>query len=259
MTPSNPSWFDLIFVLLIVLYIAYCVACTRRTREQMRSGILSRGRVYSEIVLVQWSHVLILGLIWRLADRPSADLGMAASLSETLSSFWGVGAWVIGLGTGIFLLYKIWDAGRSAEARQQIREQVDEFDFMLPRTRGELRGFTVVGLTASLCEEIIFRGFLLWWFQAALGLGLLPAAAASTVIFSLGHAYQGWQGVIRVGLIGTLLMAVRLAAGALWPAMVLHAAMDLLGGWLIYRSRPEIDPADPPQASGSVELEPVKV
>ena len=250
MIPTNPSWPDLILVISIVLYVAYCAINSPRTREQMISGALTRSRIYLEIIVAQWTQVLLLALIWGLAARSASDLGMA-DLSGTFSSAWSIGAWAVGLLTSAFLLFKIWEVGRSAEARQQIREQIAEVDFIVPRTRGQLRGFGAVGLTASICEEVIYRGFLLWWCQAALGLSLTTAAIVVTLIFGLGHAYQGWRGMIRASLMGALLMAVRLAADSLWPAMLLHAAADILGGWLIYRSRPEVDDASPPPPSGS--------
>ncbi|MEM7355219.1 MAG: type II CAAX endopeptidase family protein [Acidobacteriota bacterium] len=259
MIPTEPSWPDLILVLLIVLYTIYCAATYRRTREQMASGALTRGRVYCELILVQWTAVLSLAGIWWLGARSVSALGMAADLSAGFSSAWGIGAWSASVLTSIYLLFRIWAVGRSSEARQQVREQFGEVDFILPRTPAQLRGFSAVGLTAGICEEILYRGFLLWWFQAAVGLGLTAAAVASTLVFGLGHAYQGWQGMIRAGMMGALLMAVRLAAGSLWPAMALHAAVDILIGWLAYRVRPDGDGADPSTPSGSLRsLEPTR-
>ncbi len=247
MIPTNPSWPDLILVLMIFLYTVYSAVTYRRTRERMISGELTRGRVYAEIILAQWSAVLFLTAVWWLGARSAGDLGMAAGLS----SAWGIGAWAGVLLYSGYLLLQIWRVGRRPEAGQQFWEQVRELDYFLPRTRGQLWGLSAVGLTASICEEILYRGFLLWWCQEALGLGLMPAAVVSTVIFGLGHAYQGWQGIVRTGLMGALLMGIRLAAGSLWPAMVLHAAADILGGWLIYRARPDLDEATPTPPSGT--------
>lgn len=249
--PTNPSWLDLMLVILIVLYTVYCAVTARRTQQQMISGVLTRGRFYFESMWPQWSAVLILAVIWWLTGRPADHLGLATGFSGVLSSAWGIGAWAVTLLYSSYLLFQVWAVGRSAETRQKIRQQTGKLDFMLPRTPGQLWGFSGLGLTAAICEELIYRGFLLWWCQAALGLDLVMAATVSTLLFGLGHAYQGWQGILRTGLMGAVLMAVRLAAGSLWPAMVLHAAGDLLVGWLVYRALPEGDGTAPTPTSGS--------
>lgn len=251
MISTNPSWPDWTLVFLIILYIIYSAATDHRTRKQMIAGALTRGRFYFRIILTQWFGVLILFGIWRLAARPISELGMAADFSGSGSSFWSPITWAIGPLYSAYLLFQIRAVGRSFAARQTIRAHVSELDYMMPQTLGQLWGFTALGLTAAICEEILFRGFLLWWCQSALGVDLITAAAISTLIFGFGHAYQGWQGVLRTTLVGALLMAIRLAAGSIWPAILLHAVGDILGGWLVYRVRPMVDDSESTLSSGS--------
>jgi len=99
---------------------------------------------------------------------------------------------------------------------------------LLPRSRGERRLFALVGVTAGVCEEWLYRGFFLA-VVAALAPGL-PAVAlvlVAGVAFGLAHAYQGLAGVLTTGVFGALLAGVYLSTGSLLLPVLLHAAIDL--------------------------------
>ncbi len=64
------------------------------------------------------------------------------------------------------------------------------------------------------------------------------AAALSLPFFASGHAYQGWNGVRRTGIVGAFYTLVVAIVGSLWPAIALHALTDLGAGmmaWLALR------------------------
>jgi membrane protease YdiL (CAAX protease family) len=47
------------------------------------------------------------------------------------------------------------------------------------------------------------------------------------------HGYQGVLGIARTGVMGAMLAWGFLASGSLWPAIVAHAAIDMVAGlWL---------------------------
>jgi hypothetical protein len=94
-----------------------------------------------------------------------------------------------------------------------------------------------LSISAGFCEELIFRGYLIWIFQPLLG--MWGAAALSVVVFALGHGYEGVKNVLIVGIVGCALTAVVILFGSLWPAIVIHALVDLqqgLAAWLILRA-----------------------
>jgi hypothetical protein len=54
----------------------------------------------------------------------------------------------------------------------------------------------------------------------------------------VAHAYQGAAGMVRSAAVGAALTAMVFLTHSLWPAIVLHAALDWVGGligWLILR------------------------
>ena len=89
---------------------------------------------------------------------------------------------------------------------------------------------TVSWTTAGFGEEVIARGFGLLGLTRLLGgsprawwIGL----ALSSVLFGLGHAYQGPSGMIATGLVGFALGSIYLKSGKnLWMAIFAHGAMD---------------------------------
>ena len=117
-----------------------------------------------------------------------------------------------------------------------MRGQLGKLAAFLPHTRPELSSFVGVSLTAGFCEEFLFRGYFVW----ALGpwLGWWGAAALSVPFFAALHAYQGGAGAIRTGVVGLLLTLVVATFDSLFPAIALHALVDVGTGviaWLALR------------------------
>jgi membrane protease YdiL (CAAX protease family) len=111
---------------------------------------------------------------------------------------------------------------------------------LLPETVRERRLFMFLSLAAGLGEEVAFRGYVLAQL-VSLGLGPWGAAIASAVPFGVLHAYQGWWGSLRTGLLGFTFAASVVLSGSLWPAVIAHVGIDVVGGlwlgrWLLTRS-----------------------
>jgi CAAX protease family protein len=104
---------------------------------------------------------------------------------------------------------------------------------LIPATLAERWAFAGLSLTAGFCEEVVFRGFLLH----ALGTswGVAPAVVVTSAIFGWMHAYQNAGGAVRAGLLGLLLCGPTLATGSILPAILAHAAVDLLAGLVFAR------------------------
>lgn len=103
---------------------------------------------------------------------------------------------------------------------------------ILPRTRFEKGLFAGVSLSAGLGEELAYRSYAIP-VLAILVDSLWGAALLSSGIFGFLHAYQGVAGVVRTALMGFVLAAIFLLSGSVWPAIVAHTVIDLVGGLVL--------------------------
>jgi membrane protease YdiL (CAAX protease family) len=104
---------------------------------------------------------------------------------------------------------------------------------ILPQTGEECAWFAVVALTAGVCEEILYRGFLPWFVNAQLGAsGMLLGVGyvVAAIVFGLGHAYQGKDGMIVTGVLGLFFGSLAFMVKSLVPGQLLHVAIDLVNG-----------------------------
>jgi membrane protease YdiL (CAAX protease family) len=104
---------------------------------------------------------------------------------------------------------------------------------LLPRTRTERLAFVFVSLTAGVCEEIVFRGFLIAALTPVFGT-IVPAVVASCILFGVLHSYQGIVGGVRAGILGLALAIPFAVTGSLLPSMIAHTLIDVVAGlWLM--------------------------
>ena len=85
----------------------------------------------------------------------------------------------------------------------------------------------VLVIVVAIAEETIFRGYLILRFRALTG-GAGWAVLLSTVIFSLGHGYEGTAGVITVGAMGLVFALAYMWRKSLVMPMTMHFLQDFL-------------------------------
>jgi membrane protease YdiL (CAAX protease family) len=102
------------------------------------------------------------------------------------------------------------------------------FSYLFPATWTERRWWVFVSITAGVCEETLFRGFMLHYlhvFPWTLNLSL--ALLISSVAFGLNHLYQGAAGAAGTAVVGFLFGLLFLLTGNLLLPIILHGAIDL--------------------------------
>jgi len=190
----------------------------------------ARHRAYLESILTEWTLVALVGARWATAGRAWPDLGLGAP------SGWGF--W-IGLGITVAVMVGLtWQRisvlrSEDEQVQEDVRRQIAPLRPLLPRSRGEMLHFTGVSITAGICEEILFRGFLIWYLSALTP--RIPALFVAALLFGMAHAYQGTRGVIQTGVVGVVLVALYVLTGSLWIPMAIHLFLDLNSGLLAYR------------------------
>ena len=84
--------------------------------------------------------------------------------------------------------------------------------------------------TVSLCEEFLYRGFVFSAFERVFGGSAIAAILGSSVLFGVGHVYQGRRGMTNTFVLGAIFAGVRFWTGSLAPPILAHLAVDLVAG-----------------------------
>ncbi len=112
-----------------------------------------------------------------------------------------------------------------------ITDQRENVRFLLPDGPLEIALWIVLCVTAGICEEAIFRGYLQRQFLAFTGSA--PAAIAlSAIVFGAGHIYQGYRGAVLIACYGAMFGILAHWRRSVRPGMLAHAWQDTLSGLL---------------------------
>lgn len=176
---------------------------------------LPRIPVYSSSIISLWVMAFLTALATRASGFTAASVGVAG-VGPVAGVLWAVAATAVGMGV-VFAAHAL-DIGAT-----------DLVEALIPRNREEKGVFAGLSCTAGICEELVFRGFLIHVITLASG-SLALALVVSTLVFGWMHTYQGAQGAAGAGLLGAILAVPLIITGSLFPSMVAHAAIDILTG-----------------------------
>ena len=221
-------------VLLTIILVGYPLwdyyVSWPRARARLESGVPgARTKLYRSAMLTQWLAVALIVALWSFHLRSPELLWLQAPTHG-----WPLIAAIVVtvLAAALMIIQAIGAARSGDDVRAALRPKLGYAMPILPRTRAERRWFLGLSITAGVCEELIYRGFVVWALEP--WLGLWGAAAASVAGFGIAHAYLGRQGVLRATLAALVFAASVLAVGSLYPAMLLHAIIDIGAGALGY-------------------------
>ena len=240
-----PGVIDLVLAVIIgVVYpVVDALVIWPRMLRTLRSGAPgARVRVFREIIMTEWVPSVVVAAMWWWWRRPWSGLWLTAPAGWRVA----LGLLIIGLAAWLLAwmlrgnLRRI--AGLTDEKRQSVRARQAGLDSLAPRTRDERMWFVAVSLTAGICEELLYRGFLVWALRP--WLGLWGAALASVVSFGFAHVYQGRARAVGAGVTGAVLGALAIGLGWLVPGMVIHALVDMTSGEALYALFREPAPKD---------------
>lgn len=199
--------------------------------------------LYRQGIAIQWALTALTLALWTWQARSWSAIGLVPRLT------WGLIG--VSVGLAIVVIYVLVQRRRALEddeAVARLRQQLRNIERMMPHNDEETRWFNRLSITAGICEELLYRGYLLWYLST--WLPLVPSVLIAGVIFGLGHAYQGPRGIALTTLVGLFMSGVYLISGSLVASMVFHALMDLHAG---YVARAAFRREEEPWATAAVE------
>ena len=200
----------------VFLIVGVPLLSWRSARPEQLQGI-PKSAIYFSATVSQWVLAGIGALVVYVAGLERQAVGLAA-VAESAFFKWTAALVLVSVaGLGIVLLL---------EQRGWWPKESEMVQLLLPQTgREKLWSLLCLAPTAGLCEEFLYRGFLLAevtaWFHSAVW-----GVVISSIAFGFAHFYQGLNGMVRAGLLGALLAWPVVQTGSLYPSMTAHFLID---------------------------------
>ena len=223
------------FLDLALVALAACVGVIEITQIPRLKRLLARGsttarsRFYVVIIAAEWLFTGVVAAIWIANGRPWNALFLA-------SPSWriGIGFALVPVVIAIYVQNQRMLRAASPQRIERLHARMAPLEFLIPHTTQEHRLFRLLSVTAGICEEFLYRGFIMW--VLAYYAGVPAAVVLQAAIFALGHLYQGSdprstaQTLLKTGTAGLILGTIAIASASLIPGMIVHALMDLSSG-----------------------------
>ncbi|MED3561645.1 type II CAAX endopeptidase family protein [Bacillus xiapuensis] len=211
----------LIIGFLILIYPFLDIKFTKPLKEKKDS--YHRMKYFKFVIYSEWIVTSII-LLYVLFNKAATfkDIGLSLP-NEIQDKFIGM---IIGFCVG--LLFLVFILMRLPFYKKRLDRQVEEIDYLLPTNSVERKWSVFVAITAGICEEIIYRGFVIYFISSLpFSISIMPTLVISSIIFGFGHIYQGWKGFVLTTLIGFVLARAYSITGSLLFPIILHIIIDL--------------------------------
>ncbi len=221
---------DLLFLFLLVVTPLWDYRDTRRLKQSPSSA--GKIRYYKTLCAWLWTATTV--ALLAVGFRPLFTISPAPDEASWLFEH----AWIRYLVGGVLAIFMasillpaavaIWKNVTKRPRKYSSADAVKSLSYFFPATWTERRWYAFLCVTAGICEETLFRGFLLHYLHVLpFSLNLTLALLISSVIFGLGHLYQGVGGAASTVVIGLLFGLLFLLTGNLLFPVVFHSAIDL--------------------------------
>ena len=185
---------------------------------------LARTQCYVRCFAVLWVATFAAMAIMPLETLWNAPSGMRTLTGAASPDFIPILITALTIGLLMPLALAYFHIG----TREKIFEQLKEIDYLLPQSRTEIALFAGVSVTAGICEEVLYRGFLFAYLQASpWNLDPLATILVSSAMFGIAHFGQGAKGILLTAMVGALLGIMYLLTGSLLVPIIVHILIDL--------------------------------
>ena len=104
---------------------------------------------------------------------------------------------------------------------------------LAPASLAEATLWIVLSVSAGICEEFVFRGYLQQQFTRATGRAWV-GVLVSALLFGGAHGYEGIAGMLMITVYGALFSVLAIKRGSLRAGMMAHGWHDSITGLLLW-------------------------
>lgn len=232
MLAVSAGWHDAIHSPVVWVLTAVIAILFPAADSIMYSRLQSTIALYLWNVAAEWS--LAIACLWALR-KIDVDFRTAGLNSGTLV---GSAAGLLAVIALALLLVAI-KAKKKAPDTRELNQALNRVRKLLPVSSLERSTYIVVAMTAGMCEELLYRG---WMLNVTAGAfrSIVAGAVISSLLFGFAHLYQGRSGITSASLLGLVFALLYILSGSLLIPTILHAALDLNNGLALGRVAAQI-------------------
>lgn len=211
---------------LFLLLVLSVVAVIGYFSVHLQGVVRQPYRLFFYLTTIAWEWILVAYVYWGLRRSGKSIRNIAGKSWKSASDFFidiaiAFGFWIAAIFVLSLVAHAVGSSGMSQAAR-----------LLAPQGPFESLLWIALAVTAGICEETIFRGYLqrqfvAWTRNAPIGV-LLSAA-----LFGAGHIYQGAKATVVIGVYGLLFGILAEARQNLRPGIITHAWHDAITGLVI--------------------------
>ncbi len=212
------------YFLILPIYVFFTF---EKEKEKLIHNPSFRTKYYHSIILFLWLPTLVLMTLIYFDAHSLNSIGLR----------WEFGlanqvAVVLTLLLSVYIWFSIKQIHKNKKAKETFLEQIECGAYLMPINVKEVRWFIGVCISAGICEEILFRGYLMSVFGEHMP--VYAAVILSSIVFGLPHIYQGAVNVIKTGFFGAVMAVIYLVTESIIIPIVLHILVDMYFGIMFY-------------------------
>lgn len=197
------------------------------------AALVVGANVYDIVPISETPWLVAIGwLSLRMRGRSWKSVGLARPAG------WGKTFLIAFFAAAALQIFSEFVAEPAIESLTGSRQDLSSFQDLVGNLPASLIMLVLVWTLAAFGEELAYRGYVLERAAALLGdsdRAYVAAMIAVSVLFGLGHIYQGPAGVVGSTISGLLFGGLYLACGRnLWVPILAHGISDTIGLAAIY-------------------------
>lgn len=224
---ETTNLFNIVAIIVGILFPAYAMW----GGQNLRQWLLSKPDQKSKMFRLTALQLIILTIITLAPFWMTQTNLVQIGLGFVSNPLWIISLFAISiLGWWLFTKMKI-----NEENAEKISVQYARVQFLLPTNNKEYKLMIFVSFVAGICEEIIYRGFLLWFLLNYMP--LFPSIILANLPFALGHLTStGTKNSLKAFILALIFTGAYLLTKSLWLPILLHILVDLYATILSYRT-----------------------